>query len=262
MNLRCFTYIILLLTLFACELERDLDIPLPTGEKYYTLEAYLVHNEPYQTLLFRSNTMQGPVVFDLVWNASVKIINNTDTIRLSNIIQTDNTNNYIYNYYNDKLVDRNTAGYELSIITKTSDTLSAFSLSVPEVEIDSFRVMNNLLSVFTNNTNLPGSNYYMIRYYTYPLGENVHQQKVFDYSEKPEGLVQIDFPLSSDSIDSLYVNLYRINQTAFNYHISIEKAYAANHDPFTIPGPIQGNIKNGFGIFTCCSLDTCMIYLP
>lgn len=203
--------------------------------------------------------MQGPVVYDLIWNASVKVICNEDTVRLRNIIYTDNISDYLYNYRNDELANF-TSKYKLQIVTSTFDTIIAETDNIPDVNIDSLRISNSFINIFTANTDNANNNYYLVRLINFSEENKSKKQLIFNCSGLSSGRVKIDFPFEKDnSTDSVYVNLYRINKEAFNYHTSLEKAYAANHDPFTIPCLIEGNISNGLGIFTCCSLDTCIL---
>lgn len=254
MNYR-YLLIILLISCFGCELEKDIDISLPQGEKHLILEAYLVQNQSYKLLLYQSNTLHEPVVYDFVWNASIQIFNETDTIRLSNMIEFDNESGYLYNYISGDTVKNDADTYTLRLITRTHDTITAITKPVPEISIDTAYATNNSLVITAANSSRSDFNYYLTRGKIYRNDSIENFQYVYDFSSLPEGPVNFETPVDMHMIDSIQLNAYRFDKAAYDYHISIEKAYSANQDPFTIPTEICGNTSNGYGIFTCCSTD-------
>ncbi len=239
---------------YSCELDHSLDMELPAGEPILMVEAYLTEGEPFQILAFKSTTLQEPVRINLIWNASVYIINGNDTVKLKNIMKFDRTTGYLYNYLHDKLVTENITEYELYIEIEGHSPVRAVTSPVGEVHIEDVRYNGSVLEVKSRNLDNPSSNFYKLRLSSFSGGSlQVVNQIISDMHNLPEGEITISLPLVEEVYDSLRVDLYRINSTAFDYHRSITNALSANRDPFTPPGAFRGNVENAWGIFTCVS---------
>jgi len=250
-------FVISLLT-HACELSNDIDVELPAGESYPLIEAYLLEGEPMQILAIKSNTLQEPVHINMLWNASVYIIRGADSLKLKNLIKFERNSNYLYNYLLDTLVSNRVDEFCLYIESDEFSPISGTCKPVGNVAIEQISLNESmLLDIITRNLDDPTCNYYQVRCHEYSAGElnDIHQFEV-DLHEKPEGSVEITYPLQIASCDSLRVDLYRLNAVAYAYHRSISSALNANSDPFTTPSPFLGNITNGRGIFTYVSRDS------
>ena len=245
----------------SCELDHSLDIELPAGEQILMVEAYLTEGKPLQILAFNSTTLQEPVRINLLWNASVYVINGNDSVRLKNIIKFDRNSGYLYNYLNDTLVTGNVPEYKLYIEIEGRTPVRAVGSPVGDVGIEAVYYDGAMVEVKSNNLDDPSVNYYKLRISRFSGGtlQEVNQF-VADMHNMPEGEITISSPLAEQVYDSLRVDLYRMDSTAFDYHRSISNALGANSDPFTPPGPFRGNIENAWGIFTCVSRDSFTIY--
>lgn len=257
-----YKYLILLLffgILFhACELSSELDVELPSGESFPLIEAYLLEGEPMQILAIKSNTLQEPVSVNMLWNASVYIISGADSLKLKNLIKVDRNSAYLYNYLQDTIVNGSVEEYSLYIESEEFSPISGTCRPVGHVEIEQIALNESMmLDIITCNLDTPTCNYYQVRCLEYAEGElRGIQQFEIDHHVKPEGAVQISYPLEFKDCDSIRVDLYRLDADAYTYHRSISNALNANRDPFTTPSPFLGNITNGRGIFTCLSSDS------
>ncbi len=253
---------ILLLFIFllshACELSNEIDIELPAGESFPLVEAYLVEGEPMQILAIKSNTLQEPVRINMLWNASVYIIGATDSLKLKNLIKVDRNSGYLYNYLHDTLVNGRVEEFCLHIESDEFSPISGTCRPVGNVSIEQIALNESMkLDIVTRNLHTPDCNYYQLRCLEYSEGElSGIQQFEIDHHEKPEGPVEISYPLQFGSFDSIRVDLYRLDAQAYTYHRSISNALNANSDPFTTPSPFSGNLSNARGIFTCMSRDS------
>ncbi len=247
----------LLVILSSCELDHNLDLPLPEGDPVPLVEGYLVEGEPMQMLIYRSNTLQEPVRINLLWNASVYIVSGNDSLKLKNIIRMEQSTGYLYNYLLDTLVKKNAASYDLYIEAEGLKPVSAICRPVGEVHIEKVNYQSSILEVQTRNLEDSSQNYYMLRLNIFSGGALTQVNQVLsDQHTLPEGRVTISYPTPAEIPDSLRVDLYRIDSTAYDYQRSVSNALGANRDPFTAPSPFRGNVENAWGIFTCMSRDT------
>lgn len=253
--------ILLSLIAFSCELDHNLNMELPAGESFPMVEAYLTEGKPLQILAFKSTTLQEPVRINLNWNASVYIINGSDSVKLKNIIKFDRTTGYLYNYLNDTLVKGSVPEYELYIEIEGHSPIRAVSSPVGDVQIDAVTYDATALEVKSRNLDDPSGNYYKLRSSSFSGGSlQGVTQVIADLHNIPVGEITLYSPHVEEAFDSLRIDLYRMDKTAFDYHRSISNALGANRDPFTPPGPFSGNVENAWGIFTCVSLDSYTLY--
>ncbi len=247
---------LLMIMLTSCELNKNLDIELPEGEPVTVIEAYLVDGEPYQLLLFNSNTLTEPVRINLIWNARAYIIQGDDSLKLRNITKFDPETFFMYNYLHDSLVSKDVPGYKLYIEVPDALPVTAVSRPVGDVKIEDIDYSDGNIVITTRNSDDPLNNYYLLRMYEYKTGitKDIHQLEV-DMHDEPSGPVNITYPLSFVESDSVHFDLYRIDSAAYSYQRSISNALGANRDPFTTPSPFMGNLQNAWGIFTCVSRD-------
>ena len=247
-----------ILLIHGCELDNSMEAGLPEGDPFPIVEAYLEEGEPFQILVSASNTLQEPVRINMVWNASVHIICENDSVKLKNLIRVDRDRNYLYNYLSDSLVSARESGFELLIESEEYPTIRASCHSVGKVEIEDIILDETMiLEVLSRNLEDPSGNYYQLRCMEYSGGEiaDIHQIE-FDKHEESEGSIKLIYPLPANTFDSLRIDLYRIDSAAYEYHRSLSNALKANRDPFTPPTPFQGNLTNAWGLFTFVTRDS------
>lgn len=245
----------------ACELSHNIDIELPKGESYPLIEAYLTKGESMKILLFNSNTLQESVKLDLIWNASVYIICDGDSLKLKNLIKVDESRSYVYNYILDTLVSNETTEFSLYIEKEGLRDISGECRTVGDICIENLELDSTIVELQSRNLATASSNYYQLRMHGYAEGElkNVYQME-YDFHEMNEGPILIKHPLESLAYDSLGIDLYRLDSTAYVYCRSISNAQSANKDPYSTPVSFAGNVADSWGIFTCVSRDSRMIY--
>ena len=260
---KIFLAILLSLLASSCELNNNLDMELPAGEPFPMVEAYLREGGPLQILAFKSTTLQEPVRINLTWNASVYIINGIDSLKLKNIVKIDPSTGYFYNYLLDTLVKDNVEEYGLYVEIEGYNPVRAVSSPVGDVRIKDAFYNGSVVKVKSSNLDDPSVNFYKLRLSNFSGGslQGVNQI-IADMHKMPQGDITISSPLVAEVYDSLGIDLYRMDSTAFNYHRSISNALGANRDPFTPPGPFRGNVENAWGIFTCVSRDSYTLYPP
>ena len=245
----------------SCELDRSLDMYLPQGDPVPLVEAYLVEGEPMEILFSRSNTLQEPVKINLIWNASVYIIDGNDSLKLKNIIKVERKKGFLYNYLLDTLVNAKKTEYELYIEKDGFDPVRAICHPVGPVQIEDVAYHDAMLDVKSRNLGNPSENYYMLRVNSFS-GDSLSDvsQVISDQHNLPEGDITISYPFTYETQDSIRVDLYRVDSTTYDYQRSISNALGANRDPFTAPSPFRGNVENAWGIFTYVSRDSYTVY--
>lgn len=250
----------ILLLLASCELEERLDTQLPAGDPIPIVEAYLQEGAPYQILLFESNNLQEEVRINTLWNARVWVIHGSDSIRLRNIIRIGEYG-FFYNYISDSIVKPKTGNYRLLIEGAADESLQASCQALPQVQIDQASLLPDRIQLSTTNTGTAHHNYYLLRSYLYSEGNiESYYQTVYDFHLQAEGQVEISAPVQESPGDSVLLELFRLDSTAYVYHRRVGNAINANRDPFASPVPIEGNISHAWGIFTYTCRDQRMLY--
>lgn len=242
----------------ACELDNTIDIELPKGEAFPIVEACLVEGESYQLFLSLSNTLQDPVRINPLWNEKVFIISGQDSMKLLNMIRVDPDNDYLYNYLLDTLVSGEAEQFTLHIESDSYGTINGSCQPVGDVKIEYLELdKSGALELGTVNLEDPAGNYYQLRCLEYDSGElsRIHQQE-FDLHGLSAGPVSITNFLELSPFDSMRIDLYRIDSTAYEYYHQVSNALNANIDPFTPPTPFPGNVTNAWGIFSFATRDS------
>jgi len=243
-------------------LNNDLDVTLPSGIRYYNVECFLIEGQPFMLTLSKTNVFNEAVVYDPIWNASVRIMIGQDTFNLKNIIYREPTENMRFNYLSDSIVTvPSNDSLKLFIITKTGDTISATSSTTDPVHILSYHLKEYALTVYLKNDKAPLQEYYLLRAVYYLEGTPYKTQKAFDLSSVESDTLSLSL-LNNDfeTADSMLVKVFHISEACYAFLKSIEDAWSSNSDPFTAPTFVKSNIENGVGIFSYCTLDTVKIY--
>ncbi|HEX8547712.1 MAG TPA: DUF4249 family protein, partial [Cytophagaceae bacterium] len=131
--------------LSSCNLEKDIDVPLPRRENSLVVECYLEPGQPYRlTLLESESFFDVPGLPPVIQGAEVYIIHEKDTIVLDNGISIDTGSKKLFNYASRQIVPQDYGSeFTLSIKDKKGRTLHGATRLLPPVEIDSIQWVYN-----------------------------------------------------------------------------------------------------------------------
>jgi hypothetical protein len=263
-----FIYVLSLLALSACNLEKEIEITLPDYNSAPFVECYLEEGLPLRLLLTRSSSffsnfnLQDPEVLQswLYQNAVVNISFKGNTYRLLNIPYLDPITGKFYNYFNPVIPDSSYPGpFLLEILLPDGEKISGQTEFLEKVKIDSVVIQFN-----------EDSKARALTYFSDPPDtKNFYRRVLHKNNLRSEPLQSFttDDRISSGTFvfgsgyefevgDTVINNLYHIDQPYFNFLESIQRAVSGNGNPFAQPSPIQSNINGkANGIFTWISKD-------
>ncbi|WP_448530020.1 DUF4249 family protein [Raineya sp.] len=262
-------WLLAIMFLSACGLERDIDLKLPEYEKKLVVECYLERGKPIRLLLtesqdFLDNSFQIPEVKD----AQIVVKNGSTIYPLHYEVQLDTLYRKAYNYVSDVSLPANPTGeFHLEIIDskgrkvtgKTQfleelpikETLWQFEDADKEPKIDTAKAY-----VLIRHNVSPSGNFYRF-IINKKKGNELINQLDFIYRgiTATNGEVSIGTSYRFKNKDTLQVLLFHIERQFYNYLRSVEDARDAAGNPFAQPSPIISGVQGGIGIFTTIQKD-------
>lgn len=271
MQLSYSKYFILLLTLglsivtFSCNLEKDLDINLPTLKPQLVVESYLEPGMPYRLALTESTEFLADPRPILVTDATVIIFHNgqPDTLKFATTYDTLNQKVYTHT---SKTIMRGRPGdvYTLQITDKSNRTLTGTTTVLPAVPIDTIEYSYNnqgkafLVAKFKDSINI--QNFYRFSVYNGTKRDRVVDYPADDTFGSSEGFAfgtGFDF----EKNDTALVTLYHLEKPFFDFVSSVDNAKEANGNPFAQPAGVKSTVQGGLGVFTTLVYDRKIIIL-
>lgn len=265
-RLDLFLLLIVAGTLYSsCNLEKEIDITLPSYESKIVVECYLEPGRPFQLLLSRSSSYFSP--FDtsasdllqnlLVNDAEVSISHAGNRYDLENQLVLDAEASKLYNYYNEAIVPTDyDETFDLYIELPDGSTVTGETKLMPAVPLDSVVVQFNedsLARVLTYFTDIPDQrNYYRRMLHRNSLDSVALQDFTADDRFVEDAVVfgsAYDFEVG----DTVFNTLYHIDRAYFDFLESLNNAVLSNGNPFGQPSPINSQLEGtarSTGIFT------------
>lgn len=267
-----FFFLITLVALAACNLEKEVDIELPPYERQPVVECYLEPGKPFRLLLTSSYSFFDPFGLDsnflqktLLQGATVTISYNNEVVTLANIPTLETNPFKIFNYTSQAIVPA-TPGieYTLNISLPDGKTVTGKSTMLPRVPIDSIRVewnpeQDTLARMLTYITDDQSQENYYRRLLNYSSLDSVPDQD-FLVSDRISTTELIAFGTGYELTvgDTVFNAIFHISKDYYDYYESVQLAVFGNLNPFAQPSPIKSNVSgtgNPLGIFTCLVYD-------
>lgn len=269
MKISSLFYILLLVLISSCGLEREIDLNLPEYEEKLVVECYLERGKPIQLLLTESQAFLAPAdSVPFVMDAKVIIKNNGKEYPLLPSIKVDSIFGKVYNYVSFDSIPTNPSGvFELEITdtknrkvtgqTKFLDFLPIkeysweFEDKDAEVKDDSAKAY-----VLLRHNISPSDDYY--RFIINKKNGNTFANDLdFEYKgiTATNGEITVGSPYNYKNKDTIQIQLHHIERQFLDYLRSVEAASDAAGNPFAQPSPIISSVKGGIGIFTTIQYD-------
>lgn len=269
---------IILISIFGCNLEQEIEVDLPDFEERPAVECYLEPGQPFTLLLTKSVAYFDPFpsfyrdeFLDAVLenDAQVSIIHNQKVYTLENELVFNPFTRKVFNYVNRDFVPSDFENdFELKIVTKDGKTIEAKTRILRPIPIDSVVVQfpetlekpgDTLARVLTYLTDPPGVENYFRRLLNVSSLDSIPEQD-FIADDKLIDKNVIAFGTAYDYAkgDTIYNTIYHIDQAYFEFLESLFRARAANGNPFAQPSPVISNVRgtaNAIGIFTFLSYN-------
>ncbi len=265
------SFVLFVISLWACNLEKEIELPLPHYDSQPVVECYLEPGKPFRLLLTHSSYYYDPFFSEdiletlgnlLLNEADVIISFNGREVVLNNDFQIDAETTKFYNYNSEEIVPSDPGiNYILKIVLPNGRFISSSAVMLPVVPIDSVVVEKNddgkyrILTYMTDDPNT--ENYYKRMLNRGPGLDSLHQSFVLDdaiFDEK----VLFGTSYNYDEGAVVVNTIIHISKEYFRFINSVENAVLAGGSPFAQPGRIESNVygdANPMGIFTVTPYD-------
>lgn len=262
---------LLAFTIFSCDLEKEIEIDLPTYESRLVVECYLEPGQQMTLLLTRTSPyfeafpteVEDFVSGILEEGATVDIIHNGTIYPLGNNLTFNPFTNKLFNYSSSTLVPEDFEhDFELKITSKDGESILATTRLIVPLPIDSVNVE------FAENDTLARVLTYMT---DDPMVTNYFRRVLHESSL--DSIPTWSFPLDDRAVEDILIfgslfdyavgdtvinTIYSIEEAYFDFLQSLEFAVQSNGNPFAQPSPIVSNLSgtaNAIGIFTGITYD-------
>lgn len=255
--------------LASCNLEKEIDVPLPTRESSLVVECYLEPGEPYRLILYESEGFfKAPGPPPSVEDAEVYIFHSKDTIELKNLVSIDFERGRIFNYSSNAIVPNEYySEYRLLVKDKKGRVLSGITTNLPPVEIDSIKWIYNEEGdqagpaiYFQDDPAV--DNYYRYLVNADSLTGDIRRDFLINDATFQTSQALITARPRSDRGVTLYLSLLNLTSDHYKFLESTEGAVRANSNPFGQASSIQSNVRGGYGIFTGLSRVNRTVIVP
>jgi hypothetical protein len=239
----------------GCDRSEELNFEdLDTSPGYF-IECYLSRGEEYKL----SATCISPLSDDYILDYSADFDVTIDSLTLFHSLYSENGSNYIYNFGNAEefAPGKTTDTLRLQVINAENDTLRSFTTVPDSIQLNHATIEDDRLQIrFTSSERLIHK-YYLLKIEFLKQNEETSSDlKFYDLSktrtDQPELEIEYNFPMET-MVKSLKIKLFRVTEANYKYQLSLWNAENANNDNLVFPNPLDGNIENGIGIFTCYS---------
>lgn len=272
--------LLIIISLSACNLEKQIEIVLPAYESQPVVECYLEPGKAFRLLLSKSNSYFDPIPSDdllpylealLISNADVRIRFGSEEVILNNQVTVDFETGKFYNYSASAIVPENFSdGFELEIILPDGKLITANTKLLPAVPIDSISIeknANNKARCLVYIKDSPNEeNYYRRMLHNGSFLDSFPQQDFITDDKLIENNIFVfGTGYNYDPGDTLYNTIFHIDKEYSDFLTSIQGAISSNGNPFAQPGVIITNLRgnaNAIGIFTGLSYDRVMSVIP
>lgn len=280
-RIRIFLIIATIFTAFACNLEQEIDLELPTYDSQPVVECYLEPGQPFSLLLSRSAAYFDPfpslndenfVNQLLINDADVTITHNGKEYHLENGLLLNFATNKFFNYSSPEIIPEDYEhDFELKITLTDGSIIEGRTRMLPAIPLDSIVVQlpepetrterDTLYRVLTYFTDVPNERNYIRRMLHNSSLDSIPDQDFVTDDRFVEDLVVFGSGYDYAVGDTIYNTLFHIDKAYFDYLQSVFIARDANGNPFAQPSPIISNLTgsaNAIGIFTFLSYDRVM----
>ncbi|WP_299824024.1 DUF4249 domain-containing protein [uncultured Pontibacter sp.] len=256
MNRKLLSYFIVpLLLLTACDLEKDIEVALPAHTSQLVVECYLQPGKTYKLTVTESvsyfDAPQSPFVTD----AEVYITHNGRRIKLNYQPHTYQSAGKYYTHTSTEVM-RGKPGdiYGLEVTDGKGRKVTGFTKVLPVVPIEEVEWKFNekekayLLTTYQDDPNV--ANYY--RFVTHIDSVGTKPDRDFTTSDNLTNGKRTSIGSAYDYArnDTIIVSLYHIEKQYYDFLNSVDDAQDANGNPFGQPSRIKSSVQGGFGIFT------------
>lgn len=247
--------------LTACDLEKDIQVPLPAYENKLVIECYLERGQPYQMTVSESSSyFAGPEIPDVNY-ARASITANGITEDLSYEIEVDEKNRKVYNYTSaNRIESQPGTAFEMEVTDNKGRTVKGKAAFLPVAPITEVEWRYNddstkafLLAHFEDD---PGTdNYYRFQVHKDSLNKRADVDFTLNDTFRSGTEITIGTGYNYESGDTVYVTVFHIEKSFYDFLESVEAATNANGNPFAQPARVKSTVEGGIGVFAALVYD-------
>jgi len=263
--------VILIFGFSNCDLEKEVDLDLPTYENQLVVECYLEIGQPFVAIISESVDFFAEPGLPFISGATVTIAHQGEIYTLDEGIYSDSTGAQLYNYGSSSICPAN---YEEDFTILVSDgngrIASATTQILKPILIDTLETVwmpddSTKALVFTRFQD-PASeeNFYRRMFQSGGnIGEGKNEQDFTTTDNFATSDNEIVYGTGFDFMkgDTVISTLFHIDQAYYDFKESVQSAINSNGNPFGQPSVIKSNIEGGIGIFTGLSYDRKMLII-
>lgn len=251
-----------LIMVTSCNLEKEIDIDLPTYEPQMVVECYLEPGKPYRLTLIESQTYFQPFELKLVNGATVQIKhqNSTYDLTFNPDLVFDTISRKSFNYTNPTLVpfDYNSE-FTLFIRDSLGREINAKTKILPPVPIDTIEWKFNddslAFTLFRFSDDPATTDFYRVMVHDSVFYTGAERDFTFDDLFTTNNMISVGSNFTYEKNDTLLFSLFHIDKKYFEYLESVDAAIQSNGNPFAQPGSVTSGVEGGIGVFTGLSVD-------
>ncbi|WP_205502007.1 DUF4249 domain-containing protein [Rufibacter psychrotolerans] len=247
--------------LSSCDMEQEIEVPLPDLPPQLVVECYLEDGKPFRLSLSESSGYFAPPEAPLVKGATVTITKNNEApIVLRDTLLVDEENEKVYTHFNRRLVTSKPGDVFTLVITDTQGRrLTGTTKVLTVVPLDSVGYKFNdkpeqsqeayLLARWKDEAGV--NNFYRLLAHKKD-STGIDSQLDAEVNDRLRDGQKITYNTTYrfDRHDTLTVKLFHVDEIYYDFISSVEDARRANGNPFAQPVSIRSTVAGGFGVFT------------
>ncbi|MFK8006259.1 MAG: DUF4249 domain-containing protein [Saprospiraceae bacterium] len=257
--------IFLIFSFSNCDLEKEVDLELPTYENQLVVECYLEVGLPFSAVISESVSFFADPGLPFISGATVTITHQGVIYTLGEGIYFDSTGTKLFNYGSSFICPANYGeDFTISVSDGNGRVASATTQILEPILIDTLETVwmpddTTKALVFTRFQDPPEKENFYRRMFQSGgiIGEGKDEQDFTTTDNFATTDNEIVFGTGFDFMkgDTVISTLFHIDQAFYDFKESVQSAINSNGNPFGQPSVIKSNIDGGIGIFTGLSYD-------
>jgi hypothetical protein len=247
--------------LTGCDLEKEIEVPLPSYASKLVVECYLEEGRPYRMAVTESvSYFEGPRL-PVVNDADVNITYGDNRVKLNYSVDVDTFYRKAYNYLSSSRVNstRNSV-YTLQVKDPRGRTITGEARFLPKIPIKSVEWKYNkdelaFLLVKFDDTDPAITNYYRFQIHKDSLNKNADVDFNLDDTFNTNGEITLGTGYNYQRGDTVYVSVFHVEKNYYDFLESVSSAANANGNPFAQPAKVKSTVQGGLGVFATLVYD-------
>jgi hypothetical protein len=245
----------------ACDLEKEIAVPLPAYDSRLVVECYLETGKPFRMGLTESvSYFEGPRL-PIVNDAEVNISYGANSVKLKYSLDVDTVYRKAYNYLSTSRVKPELGQtYTLEVKDSKGRSVIGSARFLPMVPIKSVEWKYNedefaFLLVKFDDIDPAINNYYRFQIHKDSLNKNADVDFNLDDTFNTNGEITLGTGYNYQRGDTVYVSLFHIEKSYYDFLESVSSAANANGNPFAQPAKVKSTVQGGLGVFATLIYD-------